>query len=206
MISFGVLASTDRNLSHQYEIERVVEKTFYPTADYVHKSIFQENVLKYLESQWFRRSLYMIVGLRVAFNTKITHERRVNRAAGLKAGGGLPPATVELQDRVEQKYGLFEQKHISSGFLFAYRMRKVRYSKSSQSAAGWEYDKGELFALQDSDTKGSAQPSHLREYNGPREQITSVKLEEFDYEEDEEDTRIVDGCIIVGNGPTQELV
>jgi hypothetical protein len=205
MVSFGVLGSTDRYLSHQYEIERVIEKTFFPTADYVRNSVFQEKVLKQLESKLLRQPLYMIVGVRIAFNTKITHEQRSKRVGELKAGGGFSPASVELQARTERKEGLFEQKHISSGFIFAYRMRKVRYSRSSRSAAAREYDKGQLFTLRDSDTNDSTYPSHLRENAEPKEQITSVKLEEFDYEEDEEDTRIVDGCIIVGNGLNQGL-
>src|ERR1700738_59237 len=48
LLPFEISGERNRNTSHRYEIERVEEKIFIPSIEYVKKSVFQPEVLKYL--------------------------------------------------------------------------------------------------------------------------------------------------------------
>lgn len=191
--------------THRYEIERVEEKIIFPSPGYVKKSVFEPEVLSYLASTLYRKPLYMVVGVRVAFDCKITHSEQREYAGEIKATvpGSLVGIPLDLgaETRLGNDRGFTQQMHLSDAFVFAYRLRRIRYSRSRAAARVIDYPRGNLYQF------GGPDPAAPKEttsettpvYKGVEDEIERVSIQDFDFEEDEADTRIVDGCIIVGD-------
>ena len=106
---------------------------FLPSQDYVQNSVLQPEALKYLAQHRYRKSLYMIVGIKVAFNAEIIYERKHGREGGLNAviPGAVTGIPVDLgaNFRKGSTNLTYERKHIPDSFVFAYRLREIRYFK-----------------------------------------------------------------------------
>ena len=143
----------------------------------------------------------------MAFDSEITHSQQREHAGGIKATvpGSLVGIPLDLgaDTRLENDKRFTQKMHLSNAFVFAYRLRKIRYSRSRAAARAIEYPKGNLYQFGGPDpaprkeTTSETNPDII--YKGVQNEIGRVSVPDFDYEEDEADTRIVDGCIIVGD-------
>jgi hypothetical protein len=146
MIPFGIAGQTPKNDHHRYQIEKVEGQMFLPNRDYVRKSVLQPEVLRYLAGNGYRKSLYMIVGIKVGFNAEITHQRKNKFWSRVKCS--FPAALTGIPVDFRAKLGFkvtnsrYEKKHIPSAFVFAYRLREVRYSKKDTVTRDIEFTKG----------------------------------------------------------------
>jgi hypothetical protein len=83
LLPFGLAGDKNRNTTYRYEIKKVEGRMFLPSPEYVSRSVLQPEVLHYLARHRYRKSLYMIVGIRVGFNAEFTHERKYKRGGHL---------------------------------------------------------------------------------------------------------------------------
>jgi hypothetical protein len=144
----------------------------------------------------------MIVGIRVGFNAEFTHQRKYERGGHLN--GCIPGAVNGISLDVGGKFKLsgndeiYERKSIPSTFVFAYRLREVRYFKKDNSTTDMEFTKGATLHDLDGSRYASVSPSVTdTSYLGNDDEIEIDGIAGEDFEEDEEDTVIVDGCIMV---------
>lgn len=209
LLPFELSGERKHHTTHEYEIERVEEKTIHPSLDYVKKSVFEPEVLSYLASTLYRKPLYMVVGVRVAYDAKITHTEQRERAGEIKATvpGSLVGIPLDLgaETRFGNDRGFTQQMHMSYAFVFAYRLRRIRYSRSHATARASDYSKGNLYQVggPDPTARKQADSENVTNnvYKGVEDEIERVSIQDFDFEEDEADTRVIDGCIIVGDSP-----
>ena len=176
---------------------------FNPSREYVLKSVLEPEVLNYLARHKYRKSLYMIVGIQIGFNAKIVHKRTHKKGGGLNVSipGALTGIPVDLGAGYEcsATNHRYERKRISS-FVFAYRLREVRYYKKNNSTTDVEFTKGaELHDLY-GNNHVLMQPDVKEEvYLGTQDEIRIDGLFREDSDEGEHDTVIIDGCIMVSS-------
>ena len=76
LIPFGLIGKRQKDAFYRYEIEKVEGQTFLPSHEYVQKSVLQPEVLDYLARFRYRKSLYMIVGVKIGFNAEILYQTK----------------------------------------------------------------------------------------------------------------------------------
>ena len=202
LLPFSVAGNRRQSRMHRYEIEKVEERMFVPSQDYVRQSMFQAEVLSYLARYRWKKSVYMIVGIKVAQGGKIVHE--TEHALGGHLAGALPGASVGVPLDVgatvstDTLHSRHEQKQIPNAFVFAYRLREIRYSKKRGFIDHQEFTKG----------------ADLHELHGPKKATSiellpsalAIRIDDIeidglsgaDFEEDEDDSMLLDGCVVVG--------
>ena len=120
----------------EYESEAMTTTLFNPSDNYVEKSIKQEAVQMFLRHH--RKSLYMIVGVRIAHGAKVTITR--GRAVGggpnlgplgLTAMGS--PIDANMSIKISSDSSGSQQMSIEYDFVVAYRLKQCRYSRDSGS-------------------------------------------------------------------------
>lgn len=202
LLPFGLAGSTQKGTTHKFEIEKIDSQKFKPTHKYTRQSVFQPEVLKYLAKHKYRKSLFMIVGIKVGFNAKIIHQRKSEKGGQLD--GAVPGALVGIPVDLGAKFkhttmdDRYERKSIPSSFVFAYRLREVRYFKKDDFIKDMEFVKGaELHGLY-GNIRLSAQPSTKEvTYIGTEDEIDVDGIVGEDFEDDETDTIAVEGCFMI---------
>src|SRR5205814_4242980 len=146
MLPFGISVKTPKNDNHRYQVERVEGRMFLPSREYIKRSVLQPEVLSYLARNGYRKSLYMIVGIKVGFNAEIIHQRKHKFGGRLKCSvpAALMGIPVDFGAKIalQATDGRYERKRIPSAFVFAYRLREVRYSKRDDVTRDVEFTKG----------------------------------------------------------------
>jgi hypothetical protein len=203
LLPFGLAGDRRNNATHVYQIERVEEKMFHPASEYVQKSVLQPDVLGYLARHWYRKSLYMVVGVRIGVNAEVTHSSTCERAGkmNVSVSGALTgiPLDVGGTSRCSASDKYYQRKSIPSSFVFAYRLREIRYSKRYNVTRNTEFTKGaELHNLYGR-VRARNQLYEAVEYKGTEDEIKVSGLLEEDIDEDEPDTRSIGNCIMIGS-------
>lgn len=199
LLPFGVGGKRKAQVTHRYEIKEVETQTLYPSRAFIRQSVHQPQVLKYLASQGYRKSVYMVVGIKVAYGAHVSHETK--REFGGELGGTMPGAVVGIPLDIGAKIGAkkanwkIEKKQVSSSFVFAYRLREVRYFKKDGSITDLQFTKG----AQLHNLYAEAPEVCFKEarYYGEQNEIDVEGIVGEDYEEEKFDTVLIDGCIMV---------
>ena len=204
LLPFGLQGDKERKTTHHFRIKTVEESMFLPSPEYVQKSVLQAEVLKYLAQHRYRKSLYMIVGIRVGCDAEVIHERKLGNGGKLSvaAPGSLTGIPVDFGAEIKAKSvdDYYERKHIPSSFVFAYRLREIRYFKKNDLIRDSVFTKGaelhDLHAKSVIPTLTLAGDT-IAPYLGTPNEIDIDNIAGSDFEEDEDDSMIVDGCVMV---------
>ena len=177
---------------------------FFPSHVYVQQSILQPEVLGYLARHWYRKSVYMVVGIKVGCEAEIIH-RRQNDVGGQLNGsipGALTGIPIDMGAEISSTVvdSRYEQKSVPSSFVFAYRLREIRYFKKDSSTRDTEFTKGADLHHRHGKTRVEVRPAvEDGPYLGTAEEIEIAGMDVKDFEEDEDDSMVVDGCVMVGS-------
>lgn len=202
LLPFEISGDMQGETSHKWEIKKVAERSFHPSRLYVQQSIYQSDVMEYLKDHKYKKSVYMIVGVRIGQEARVTHSKRSD--IGGKASVTVPVAAsgvpIDLGFRAhgDKKKDVVESKAIPGSFVFAYRLREIRYSKKTKVANDRDFAKSaDLHGLNDRRVIQRTAVTEERNFLGTIDEIEVEGLAGLDFEEDQEDTRIIDGCVIV---------
>jgi hypothetical protein len=145
----GVGLNVENSQDGEFSIDEV-ETTFIKpaeaaTQDYLRKSLESEGVRSYFEGSRFRKSVFVIVGLKIAKGAKVNTGSAGSKGGVAKlmvdgTGAGLP---VKVGPEVEGKVGMDESMEWKDekSFVFAYRLRKVT-CKKGKLIEDTAFDKG----------------------------------------------------------------
>ena len=202
ILPFGIKGQTPKNNSHRYQVERVEGRMFLPNREYIKKSVLQPEVLSYLARHGYRKSLYMVVGIKVGFNAEIIHQRKRKFVGRLKCfvPAALTSIPVDFRAKIgfETTDGRYEKKRIPGAFVFAYRLREVRYSKKDNVTTDVEFTKGaDLHSLYGNSFHLSRNSFKEVKYLGTGDEIDIDGIFGEDFHDDIPNTSIIDGCIMV---------
>ncbi|KAH7410616.1 hypothetical protein BKA64DRAFT_661347 [Cadophora sp. MPI-SDFR-AT-0126] len=160
-VGFNVGNSQDGEFSIDEVETTFIKPSGAATQDYLRKSLESEGVRGYLEGSRFRKSVFIIVGLKIAKGAKVHtgSARSKDGVANLMVdgtGAGLP---VKVGPEVEAKVGMDESMEWKDekSFVFAYRLRKVT-CKKGKLAEDTAFNKG---AFLDGEKKAREEETEL---------------------------------------------
>ncbi len=153
------------------------------TEEYIRSCVEDENVQSFFEGSRFKKSVFMIMGLKVAKNARVT--RDVEGSKEIVAKMMVDGAAVGMQVKVGPQAEIKAQKRESTewrgekSFVFAYRLRKIT-CKQGKIVENTEFNKGAFLDLwSETDKKGDVMLHYLVQDDdaGPEEvtnkQVTS---------------------------------
>lgn len=201
ILPFEIYGDSQGGTTHHYKIKKVEEHVFRPSRLYVQESVQQPDIHDFLAKRNYRKAVYMIVGVRIGCDAVVIHER--NKERGGKFNATAPgfatgiPVDLGVKIHAKRSKDSSQRERLPNSFVFAYRLREVRYFKKTKSAKDFDYTKDA--DLHDISTNKITPLPVVPEtkYIGSVDEIEIDGIAGVDFEEDEHDTEIVDGCIIV---------
>ena len=191
---------------HRYEIQKVKQQLLLPSDEYIQQSVFQESVKGYLAKAFHKAAVYMIVGVKIGFGARILH--RDQQTSGSHVSGMVPGAALSIPVDVGADISVsrsdfnYEEKIIAHPFVFAYRLRKIRYFKKtriehSKFTAGAQLHNLNRRRLPES----HGEEAGMNDCGDVEIVVKGIADEDYGDEEDDE-IKFVDGCCLVGHEKT----
>jgi len=133
----GVSYSHENNREATFGIDELITTFIQPagkeTKEYIQKSVEVDGVREYFEGSRFRKSVYMIVGLKIAKGAKISHGLKKSKEGvlDLMADGSAVGIPAQVGPKFEHKKETGEgmKWEDEKSFVFAYRLRKITCKK-----------------------------------------------------------------------------
>jgi hypothetical protein len=145
----GVGHNFDNSQDIEFEIDEIETSFIKPagkeTKEYMRTCVADEDVQQFFEGSRFKKSVYMIVGLKIAKGTKMSKgsERSRETTAKLMVDGTAGGMPLKVGPQAEVKGGSTESTKWKDekSFVFAYRLRKIS-CKKGKIIDDVEYNKG----------------------------------------------------------------
>lgn len=199
--------ATGRIVTHT--IKKVEISEFAPKNEYAKKSLEERAVKEYLKQVKYKKRIFMICGLKIAHGAMVRDavgneyqgEGSVSLPLNVKGGTlGNAKGSVEVA-KIGTK---IHNVHATNSFIFAYRLREVKYTKSLQVVHTRET--GKLHDLHDS-SGSTTKPMQidLNDQSGADDIVVFQCLSSCGVDEFEDDSTVVDGCILIGFPSHSEL-
>jgi hypothetical protein len=138
--------------SREVEAQLLETKFFTPTLQYLEAVIQDIAVREYLEKQRFRANIYVVTGVKIASGVESGSEsdgKRIKSNVALGLDG--TPAGVPVNIGPEISITRTQKSHIDWGkcddFIYAYRVKEVRYSVGRGTLVGTKDAKGDLYGI-----------------------------------------------------------
>jgi hypothetical protein len=196
-LPFEIGGKRKTTITHRYKIKEVEIQTFYPSRAFIRQSVLEAQVLQYLAAHGYRKSIYMVVGIKIAHGAHVFHGR--TKEIGGTLGGTVPGAAVgiplDLGSHIRGEVGKHrkETKEVVSSFVFAYRLREIRYFKKDGTITDVNFTKGaQLHSLYS--TLELVVGEKEVKYCGCMDEIDVEEMASEDYEDDDVDSN---GCVMV---------
>lgn len=131
----------------EYKFEELVTKTIAPSLHEVRKLFEDDGVQQEIKNSRFGSNLYLITGIKIARGAEVAISKVRSRGGNLHFGVdttalGVPiKVGPDLENERSRGQGLTEK--IKHEFVFAYRLRELRYRRK-QVEGQKQYDKGDL--------------------------------------------------------------
>ena len=141
----------------KYKFKRLDTDFIDPTMEYYTQSVLAPSVAEYIVETNFRKSIYMITGVKIARGAHVEQARSEGAGTHLKVGvdgaTAVYPVAAGPEVTISSSNSETTSSKGSSDFVFAYRLREIYYSKGKVRHR--EHNKGALQDLGDSFTKRS---------------------------------------------------
>jgi hypothetical protein len=181
----GVGHNSDNSQEFCFEIDEIETSFIKPsgktTQEYIRSCVEDEDVQSFFEGSRFKKSVFMIVGLKVAKNARITTGIEVSKeivakmmvdgaAAGMQVKVG-PQAEIKAQKKESTEW------RGEKSFVFAYRLRKIT-CKKGKIVENTEFNKGAFLDLwSETDKKGDVVLHYLvQEDDAGPEEVTNKEV------------------------------
>ena len=148
----GVGADLSGNLkkgeSLDVEVNRLQTTMFDPSSDYLTETLNLPKNLAFLREQRFKRSLYMVTGVKTAYGATFTMSK--SREWGGEGKVGISPNVPGLEvgptGSFTQTSKVTETVGGPTDFVFAFRLNKLHYSRTRSKYVQEKFTKGALYS------------------------------------------------------------
>jgi len=153
----GVGHNFDNSQNLDFEIDEIDTRFIKPagkeTKEYMSNCVEDEDVQTFLEGSRFRKSIYMIIGLKIAKGAKVSKGSEKSRETIAElmvdgTAGGMPVKAGPQAEIRKDKQESTEWRDEKS-FVFAYRLRKIT-CKKGKIVEDAEFNKGAFLDLESS--------------------------------------------------------
>lgn len=152
-LSFSALRSSLEG--HKFEV--LETKYFLPTDEFIKESLKNDFVQGFFEVNEWRKSVYMITGIKIARGASVDNRKTSEVGGNGKVGVDLTavgaPVMLGPEAGFEKKRERIVAYAGSTDYVFAYRLKRIRARRGGKLEEG-DYLKGALFELTDENDKG----------------------------------------------------
>lgn len=128
-----VSGSSNTSMQSCVKFEKLQTLSFEPTDEYMNKSLSTAKVQQYLARHHMRKRIFLVTGVKIAFGAQvIDDESRLGEGQiSLGLDGDAVGVPLSVGPRVDASRGTSQTFSFnqSSPFVFAYRLREIRYRK-----------------------------------------------------------------------------
>jgi len=152
MSAVGLGADLSGNIksgrSLDIEVDRLQTVMFDPSAEYLEETLNLPKNLAYLRDQRFKRSLYLVTGVKTAYGAKLTRSRSEQRGGDVKVGisPNVPGLEIGPTASYTQTGKVTERVQGPTDFVFAYRLNKLHYSRTRSKYVQQKFTSGALYS------------------------------------------------------------
>ncbi len=154
-------AGWNRDETTQYQFERLESEELEPSVPYLNQSLLVPAIAQFIHNTRFEKDLYMIVSTKAAYGAQIAgmdnrgHDFKIQvgvsgtafGAPGVGEAGPKGSSSVERMNEYEYS--------VKMPFVFAYRLRRIQYSKRRDVFRQSEFTKGAAFSLEEDEGAGT---------------------------------------------------
>jgi hypothetical protein len=176
MSRFGGELSTKYEKSAQdiYTFKRIDTTYFIPDKKYVEKSMEAEEVEAFMKEERYKKPVYMITGLKVARGARLESANKVTSGSKAMLGVDGPaligPIAKRSKTRTEElSFG------DSSDFVFAFRLRKIRYRRDKKTIEHQPFNEGAMFGIEEKDSMRKSLKLEIGEDDASAEDIKDLE-------------------------------
>jgi hypothetical protein len=203
LLAFRLEGSKETARVGTHLVKKVEILEFSPTDEYAKQSIMRPAVQAYLKQVKYKKQIFMICGLKIAHGAvaldaigkRYQGEGSLSLSLNLKGGTTLGTAKGSIgAAKIGTKIHDVLATH---SFIFAYRLREVKYTRNLQQVYTREI--GKLHELH-----GSSGSIPIAPLSGPKDQSGTDSIAIFEClsncgaDEFEDDSMIVEGYIMIG--------
>lgn len=142
-----VSGNKSKDTTGVYKVQTLETKYFVPSKKYLWECMQDENVKDYISNTWFKKSVFMVTGTKIARGFSVETRRVTENGGDGNVGVDLTGAGVPLQ--VGPKVNVVWKKTDNTGFtgssdcVFAYQVVKIR-SKRNDKFLAEDHNSGAL--------------------------------------------------------------
>lgn len=197
--------TSETNRVDGYEIDKLTTTEFIPTKQYLQESIYQPDVKNWMLHNK-NEPLWMITGVKIASGARFLVSRAKEKGFhfqfGFDATGLGYPVAAGPQVEAVSKVAMTESARVGEDFVFAYRLREIRYSKRkgltsrdlTDKDGAW-YEVGRPNVVPDDEENGF----YIKESDVPLQDIDEEDIEDVSVTEDVEDDGTTIRCVRIGD-------
>lgn len=143
-----VSAQFDRQSKSRVEVARLQTVKFEPGDEYLEKTLNGKLNLRFLKETGYRKPIYVVTGLKVAYGGKTTMSK--GKGTGGEGNFGISPGVpgLELGPKAGLSWKNEESEEIGEpiDFVYAFRVNKVHYSRRRERFVQENYTKRIVFS------------------------------------------------------------
>lgn len=138
----------ERETSDVYKFDVLETESVEPTKDYIEESVLDPVVSSHIVETGYRKSIYMITGVKVARGATVALQKRWEVGGHVRVGADAMFTGVPLTTGPQIGVAGGRGDHVSfkggSDFVFAYRLREIYYERGLRMRDR-QYTKGALY-------------------------------------------------------------
>ncbi|MCJ1475863.1 hypothetical protein MMC13_004527 [Lambiella insularis] len=166
------------NSSSVYHFKELKTRTFWPSIDYVKKSVMATEVQTFLAGKRFHHNVYMIIGISIASGASVAISELRKKGAYLhfSVDGTVSGAPASVGPKADVDWGGKQSLSydIREDFVFAFRLREICYT-TKKGLVQKEFREGALYSL-----PYGAEEVKLDDVGGEPSRV-EVEEEQFDF-------------------------
>lgn len=191
--AIGVGGDVSGNLkvgsSLKIEVDRLQTSMFEPSEEYLEETLNLPKNLAFLKEQMFKRSLYIVTGVKIAYGAKLTRSKSTEWGGDGKLGVSphVPGLEVGPTASFVQKAKETETLQGPTDFVFAFRLNKLHYSRRRSRYIQEAFTKGALYSdeVRIGDEEEENEPEQTSTQEEAQVEVEVEGMEDEDAGEDE---------------------
>jgi len=194
-LGFNVDGSYKNDREDVYKFEKLETKSFAVDKAYINSSLAADDVAGFLAATRWKKPIFMVTGVKIAYGAHITSKR----LKGWSAGGGLSGdgtamgVPVSGGPKVENSVENTREVEVEDipELVFAYRLSKVTVSQAGQLKHE-PYNEGALFGMEGDDVEDANHEWRLEDFDVSPDNLQNYEaLQEVVYDDDDEEEMYV---------------
>lgn len=162
-----------------YKFERMESQSFTPEEAYVTEALKAPSIMRFLEKSSFKKPVYMVTGIRVAYGAKVKSVFKRGYGGQAKIGvdgtGSGVPVSIGPELEVQNSNKTGTEFDGGSDFVFAFQLTRISFKGKTRDLDVEAYNKGSMLGIKQKDkTKDGVQEGRVEDVSTAEQGSTAA--------------------------------